>query len=287
MFYAALSFILGGHGDSGSHGIDISHDVDVGGMDIGDMDVGGADIGSGIDADGIGIDSIDVDGFDADGFDADGFGADGFDMDGIDTDGLEIGHDIDAGTDAGHETNIAHGAGTGNAANAAHAQHSDVSDTAGSPSPFSPVVMASAITTFGAVGLISMMGFGLSGLASTFVALGFSGAIGAAIFYGIVKFMYGSQSNSLFSLDDLIGCEADVITPVPAKGLGEIAYTVKGIRSTLAAKSLEGCEIRRGTPVIIREIAGSVAVVQRKLTIDDIELDDDVLRPGGDISEGT
>ena len=98
--------------------------------------------------------------------------------------------------------------------------------------------------------------------------------------------MYGSQSNSLFSLDDLIGCEADVITPVPAKGLGEIAYTVKGIRSTLAAKSLEGCEIRRGTPVIIREIAGSVAVVQRKLTIDDIELDDDVLRPG-DISEGT
>ena len=30
-------------------------------------------------------------------------------MDGFDTDGLEVGHDIDAGTDAGHETNIAHG----------------------------------------------------------------------------------------------------------------------------------------------------------------------------------
>jgi hypothetical protein len=123
-----------------------------------------------------------------------------------------------------------------------------------------------------------MKGFGLSGLASTFVALGFAGAMGAAIFYGIVKFMYGSQSNSVFSLEDLVGYEAEVITSVPAKGLGEIAYTVKGVRGTLSARSLEGTEIRRGAVVIIREIAGNAAVVQQKLTIDDVELSDGTLK---------
>ncbi|HEY8350037.1 MAG TPA: hypothetical protein PK767_05500 [Clostridiales bacterium] len=255
-----MSFILGGHGDSGSDGIDIGHDADIGGMDAGGVDIGDADIGS--------VDVGDADIGSGIGADADGFDAAGPDAD------MDIG--------AGHAIDAAHGAETGQAA---EAHHHDASDTTGSPSPFSPVVMASAISTFGAVGIISMKGFGLSGLASTFVALGFAGAIGAAIFFGIVKFMYGSQSNSLFSLDDLVGAEADVITTVPAKGLGEIAYTIKGIRYTLAARSLEGCEIRRGTPVIIREIAGNAAVVQQKLTIDDIELEEGVLKRKEDITE--
>jgi membrane protein implicated in regulation of membrane protease activity len=136
------------------------------------------------------------------------------------------------------------------------------------------LVIASAITAFGAAGLISMTGFGLNSLMSTIVALGFSGAIGAALFYGVVKFMYGSQSNSVFSLDALIGLEAEVITPLPEKGLGEIAYKAHGMRSTITARSLDGTEIRRGADVIIREISGNVAVVQRKLTLDDIILDD-------------
>lgn len=251
VFYAALSFILGGHGDAGTDGIDIGHDADIGGIDAGDFDAGAidaadADIGSGTD--------IDID---------------------LDADGPGIGTGAGVETDAGPGADITQGAGAGHAA---AARQPGASDTAGSPSPFSPVVMASAITTFGAVGLISMKGFGLGGLASTFVALGFAGAIGAAIFFGIVKFMYYSQSNSIFSLNDLVGTEAEVITTVPAKGLGEIAYSVKGTRYTLAAKSMEECEIRRGAPVIIREIAGSTAVVQQKLTIDDVEVEEGVLK---------
>jgi membrane-bound ClpP family serine protease len=115
-----------------------------------------------------------------------------------------------------------------------------------------------------------MKGFGISGLMSTIISLGFAGAIGAALFFGIVKFMYGSQSNSIYSLDELVGTEAEVITPVPEKGLGEIAYVANGIRYTQSARSMEGCSIKRGAAVVIREIAGNVAVVQQKLTLDDI-----------------
>lgn len=225
MFYAVISFILGGLSDQGGDSIGIDHDIDIGVS--------------------------------------------------VDADGIEVDGDFDIGADAPPDMDIAAGA---EADPAADVQLSDAPDTAGSPSPFSPLVLASAITTFGAVGLISMKGFGLSGLASTFVALGFAGAMGAAIFYGIVKFMYGSQSNSVFSLEDLVGYEAEVITSVPTKGLGEIAYTVKGVRGTLSARSLEGTEIRRGAVVIIREIAGNAAVVQQKLTIDDVELSDGTLK---------
>ena len=145
-------------------------------------------------------------------------------------------------------------------------------EAADGPSLFNPLVIASAITAFGAVGLISNKGFGMSDLLSTVVALAFAGAIGAAIFFGIVKFMYGSQSNSVFSLNDLAGTEAEVITPVPENGLGEIAYVANGIRYTLSARSADERLIARGSTVFIREVAGNVAVVQKKLTIDDIEL---------------
>ncbi len=183
---------------------------------------------------------------------------------------MDIGHDIGAGhgVDIGHDISCDHCMDAGH--DGAHHAHGDDAD---SPSPFSPLVIASAITTFGAIGLISMTGFGLDGLMSTIVALGFAGAIGVALFFGVVKFMYGSQSNSVFSLDELIGFEAEIITPVPENGLGEIAYKANGIRSTLTARSLDGEAIRRGADVIIREISGSVAVVQQKLTLDDVVFD--------------
>lgn len=163
------------------------------------------------------------------------------------------GHGFDHGIDHGGGADGAHHASDG-------------------PSPFNPLVIASAITAFGAVGLIANKGFGMSNIWSTIVALGFAGAIGAGIFFGIVKFMYNSQSNSLFSLEDLADTEAEVLTPIPEDGLGEIAYVINGTRYTLSARALEGGRIKRGAEVIIREVAGNVAVVQQKLTIDDIEI---------------
>ncbi len=140
-----------------------------------------------------------------------------------------------------------------------------VGDSADGPSPFNPLVIASATTAFGAVGLTAMKGFGMSGLMSTIVALAFAGIIGAGIFFGIVKFIYGSQSNSVFSLSDLIDTEAEIMTPIPRNGLGEIAYVSNGIRYTLSARSLEGDSVHRGAMVVIREITGNVANVQQKL----------------------
>ncbi len=147
----------------------------------------------------------------------------------------------------------------------AHGSDSDL------PSPLNPIVIASAVTAFGAVGLISKLAFKMGDLLSSVFALGFAGMVGAAIFFGIVKLMYGSQSDSTFSQNDLVGMDAEVTIPIPYKGMGEIVCSINGTRYNMAARDAEGGEIQRGEPVKIKEIAGNTAVVGKKITIDSLE----------------
>lgn len=144
------------------------------------------------------------------------------------------------------------------------ASHGDI------PSPFNPLVIASAITTFGAVGLIGKLGFGLGDLICSAFALGFAGIIGAIIFFGIVKLMYGSQSDSTFSQNDLVGMEAEVITPIPEKGIGEVVCFINGVRYSLPAKNIYADTEARGEKVLIIEVKDNVAMVTRKISLDDV-----------------
>ncbi len=148
--------------------------------------------------------------------------------------------------------------------------HHAGADSTDVPSPLNPLVISSAVTGFGAVGLIAKTGFAMGDLLSTLVSLGFAGIVGTVMFYGVVKFMYGSQSNSVFSLAELVDVEAEILTPVPKNGLGEITYVMNGVRSNLPARSVTGEEIQRGSVVIIRGVEGNTALVQRKISLDEL-----------------
>ena len=150
--------------------------------------------------------------------------------------------------------------------------HHTGGDNADVPSPFNPLVIASAIVSFGAIGLITKLGFDLKDLLSAVIALASAGSIGALIFFGVVRFMYGSQSDSTYSINDLIGAEADVITDIPESGAGEIAYLVNGGRYNLPARSYNGVPIKKGEVVKIREISGNFACVTQKMSIEDFEI---------------
>ncbi|MCX7749214.1 MAG: hypothetical protein N2645_20325 [Clostridia bacterium] len=160
----------------------------------------------------------------------------------------------------------------------------------GAPSPLSPLVIASAVTAFGAVGLIGKLGFKFTDALSIPFATICSVIVGAVVFFGVVRLLYRSQSNSSFSLEDLTGVVAEVITPIPQNGLGEIAYVVNGVRYNNSAKSLYGEEIKRGHDVIIMEFKENVAMVVRKISIDSRELfetnDERVVRESQKINEG-
>lgn len=147
----------------------------------------------------------------------------------------------------------------------------DGGDAADVPSPFNPLVIASAIAAFGAVGIIGKMGLGMGDMPSSLLALTFAGIVGAAMFFGVVKLMYSSQSNSTFSLSSMEGADAQVITPIPEKGMGEIALAVNGVRYNFSARSYENKAIGRGETVRIKEMSGNTAIVTHKISIDDIE----------------
>lgn len=163
------------------------------------------------------------------------------------------------GHDAGHGGGFDHGGGDVHAG-----------DSADMPSPFNPLVMASAISTFGAAGLVGKIGFGMGDIKSSLLGLVFAGIIGTVMFFGVVRFMYNSQSDSTFSISDLAGYEGEVITPIPEKGMGEISYLINGVRYSIPARALEG-SLNRGEAVRIKEVSGGIAYVSRKLTLEDLD----------------
>lgn len=149
------------------------------------------------------------------------------------------------------------------------------------PSVLNPVVIASALSAFGGAGLIGDKGLGVPTFITLIFALAISFAIGAAVFYGVVKLLYNSQSDSNFSDEDLYDVEAEVVTPIPKVGLGEIAFTAGGTRTTLPAHSMDDCDIEKGTRVMIRKVENRVAYVRRKIIIDDLIINDEKLKKRG------
>jgi hypothetical protein len=62
----------------------------------------------------------------------------------------------------------------------------------------------------------------------------------------------------------MVGRECQVITPVPAGGAGEVAYTIKGQREQGPARSADGSAIAKGQLVTVDRVLGSTLYVRPK-----------------------
>jgi membrane protein implicated in regulation of membrane protease activity len=150
----------------------------------------------------------------------------------------------------GHD---AHVAGSGGHAEAG----ADSSDMPGI-SIFSPTVMASFVTAFGGFGLIftqfpATSRTVVSAPLAIVCALLVAGALYK--FFGLV--FSKTQSSSESRVARLVGIEANVITPIAANGVGEIAYVVGGSRYTAPARVEKGTAIATGQTVKITRVVGT------------------------------
>jgi membrane protein implicated in regulation of membrane protease activity len=129
-------------------------------------------------------------------------------------------------------------------------------------SPISPLTIAIFITAFGASGLIARGLFLISERFSlVWAALG--GVFATALVYvGFTYLFIKPQGSSEVRVAELAGLEAEVITPVPENGLGEIAVVAQGGRVTYAARAKGGAAIARSQVVRITRIVGGVAYVE-------------------------
>ena len=128
---------------------------------------------------------------------------------------------------------------------------------------FSPTVLACFVTAFGACGLILSR---IEGTRNIWISAPIS-AVAGAVMAGIAFLLFNAmfkhtQSSSESRVGDLIGQTASIITPIPADGVGEIAYVQCGTRYTAPARTESGSSIAAGKPVRITRIVGSQYYVE-------------------------
>ncbi len=137
----------------------------------------------------------------------------------------------------------------------------DVGDAAGF-SPLSPVVIATFIATFGGVGII-LYQLQLPVYLQIPIAAGAAVLLSAGIFFLFWKVVSSTSSQSQPTMDDVIGIEAEVITPVPSNGMGSISYTAREQRYQGPARSLDNSEIPARSLVRIVKVVSNTFYVER------------------------
>jgi hypothetical protein len=125
----------------------------------------------------------------------------------------------------------------------------------------SPITVASFVTAFGAFGLIALGLFDSTSRGSL-VWAGLGGFVIALIaHFAFGYFLIAPQGSSEVRLQDFPGMQAEVITPIPAGSVGEIAFVSQGGRVTYTAQSSNGEVIPRGATVVVEKVIGGIAMV--------------------------
>ncbi len=131
-------------------------------------------------------------------------------------------------------------------------------------SPFSPTMIASFITALGGFGMVFSS---IEATSRMWISLPLSVVggliIAAGVFWVFNSIFEKTQSSSEARIGSLVGQTGTIITPIPANGVGEIAYVQAGTRYTAPARDEQGGTVGSGQTVKIVRITGSQFYVQR------------------------
>lgn len=123
---------------------------------------------------------------------------------------------------------------------------------------FSPTIISSFITAFGGFGLIFSQFHATSKTEISAPLALFAAFVVAGVLYQFLSAVFShTQSSSESRVAKLIGTEANVMTPIPENGVGEIAYVVSGTRYTAPARLENGGTVAAGQVVKITRIVGT------------------------------
>lgn len=125
----------------------------------------------------------------------------------------------------------------------------------------SPFALAMFGASFGITGLVTRLWLEMSAIPSIAISAVAGFVVGAAAQVFFIYVLSPSKSSHYSLQQDAVHRQAEVITTIPANGLGEIAFDNISGRVKLGARSATGKQIRRGTLVRIERITGRVAIV--------------------------
>ena len=156
-----------------------------------------------------------------------------------------------------------HDAGAGHEGAGGHAEAGLGAHDMPGFSALSPTTIASFITAFGGIGMVLTK---FEATKSPWISVPLS-AVGGLLIAGMVLMLFRmvfrhTQASSEARVSKLIGTTGTIITPIPTKGVGEIAYVNGGTRYTAPARSINEGEIANGQAVKITRIVGSQFYVE-------------------------
>ena len=129
----------------------------------------------------------------------------------------------------------------------------------GGPSFLSVRGLSVFVTAFGGIGAIGVR-YGLSTVAASGAGVA-GGLVFAYVIYAFAKFLYGQQSSSSTSAQDVVGQAARVTVAIPAGGVGQIRCRVGEELVDKIARSRSGEAVPENTSVRIEEILGETVIV--------------------------
>jgi membrane-bound ClpP family serine protease len=126
---------------------------------------------------------------------------------------------------------------------------------------FSPLALATLFGALGGWGLIMKHGFRVADATSLLTAIPLAIGTGYLVTYAAWRMVSGSRGSISIRLSDLVGATAEVLTPIPAGGMGEIAALVDGQRVARPARESQGREVPRGALVKVVQVVGGTLLV--------------------------
>jgi len=129
-------------------------------------------------------------------------------------------------------------------------------------SPLSPITVATFITTFGGVGVLTTQVFGVDPRWSLLWATGSGLGTAGMIYLFVSQFLVRSQASSELHRSELVGMEAEVTVPIGESATGQVTYVTKSGRMSSMARSLDGKPIPRGQLVVIARTSGPQVLVK-------------------------
>lgn len=136
---------------------------------------------------------------------------------------------------------------------------------------FNPTLIFSAVTIVGGAGVLLSKYTDFSEM----VVLGVSICIGIIayiiVYYLLILPLSNADSSTSFSIKELEGSLAEVITPIPVSGYGEVILSTISGTANFSAKSMEGREIKMGKRVLVVKAEQDHLLVSEFTEFDELE----------------
>ncbi|WP_181346741.1 protease [Thalassobacillus sp. CUG 92003] len=128
---------------------------------------------------------------------------------------------------------------------------------------FNPLLLFGTLSVVGGAGVLLTKYTGLN-MGAVLLMSALAGALAyVIIYYFLIIPLSNAEASTSISMQDLEGKMGEVITTIPAEGLGEVFIESPNGSRNETAKSFESEEIKQGSRIVVVQVAEQMVLVSK------------------------